>query len=119
MSLQHTILVILILILILCILLSIYYTQDNKQTFSDLGALIQLEASRPYGYINLDPANENIYNDVLQSNDFPENQNIQGVKFSKKGVAMIYPKPYPMEYPKDYPIQYPPVVYPMSRPYEN
>ena len=106
-------------ILIAGLLFYIIYVKKTFNNFSDLGALIQLQTSRPVGYINFYPENQNVYNNVLTSYGIPTNTHMKGVRKSSNGSPMIYPIPYPIAYPEDYPTQYPIVEYPMTRPYEE
>ena len=106
-------------LLIAGLLFYIIYVKKTFSKFSDLGALIQLQTSRPVGYINFYPENQNVYNDVLTSYGIPTNANMKGVRQSTQGDKMIYNIPYDMAYPEDYPIQYPMVDYSMYRPYED
>ena len=85
----------------------IIYVKKTFSKFSDLGALIQLQTSRPVGYINFYPENQNVYNDVLTSYGIPTNTHMKGVLHSTQGNKMIYPIHYPMG------------DYPMYRPYED
>ena len=94
-------------LLIAGLLFYIIYIKKTFNTFSDLGALIQLQTSRPVQYINLYPENQNVYNDVLTSYGIPTNDNMKGVRQSIQGDKIIYPIPYQMS------------DYPMYRPYED
>ena len=107
MVLQNLILPFLIGIVAAYLLMSILYHNSPtfRQNFSDLGALIQLQTSRPIYYANWIPENDGVYNDVLKSYGVPNNN-------MNQGYPMVYPIQYPMAYPEDYPVQYPPISYP-------
>ena len=97
-------------------LMSILYNNypELKQKFSDLGAIIQLQTSRPYYYANWVPENQSVYNDVVNSYGMePQSNMMIGTREAKYGMPMVYPIPYGMAYPEDYPVQYPPIEYPM------
>jgi len=116
MVLQNWILPFLIGIVAAYLLLSILYNNypEIKQKFSDLGALIQLQTSRPYYYANWVPENQSVYNDVVKSYGIvPQSNMMIGTREAKYGMPMVYPIPYAMAYPEDYPVQYPPIEYPM------
>ena len=115
MVLQNWILPFLIGIVSAYLLMSIlYYNSPTfRQNFSDLGALIQLQTSRPAYYANWVPENQSVYNDVMQSYGIPQNNmNVGTSRDLNQGYPMVYPVPYPMAYPDDYPLQYPPISYP-------
>lgn len=116
MVLQNWILPILIGIVATYLLMSILYNNSPRlrQKFSDLGALIQLQTSRPYYYANWVPENKMVYNNVMDSYGIPKNDMTIGTRELNHGYPMVYPIKYPMAYPEDYPIQYPPVEYPMD-----
>jgi hypothetical protein len=112
MVLQNWILPFLIGIVATYLLMSILYHNSLtfRQNFSDLGALIQLQTSRPVYYANWIPENQNVYNDVMQSYGIQQNtMNIGIPKDLNQGYPMVYPIPYQMAYPEDYPVQYPPM----------
>jgi hypothetical protein len=112
MVLQNLILPFLIGIVAAYLLMSILYYNSLtfRQNFSDLGALIQLQTSRPVYYANWIPENQNVYNDVMQSYGIQQNtMNIGIPKDLNQGYPMVYPIPYQMAYPEDYPVQYPPM----------
>lgn len=98
------------------LLLSILYNNypEVRQKFSDLGALIQLQTSRPAYYANWIPENQGVYNEVMNSYGIPPNDMSVGTRDMKNGIPMSYPIPYAMAYPEDYPVQYPPVAYSMN-----
>jgi len=107
MVLQNWILPFLIGIVSAYLLMSIlYYNSPTfRQNFSDLGALIQLQTSRPVYYANWVPENQSVYNDVMQSYGIPQNN-------MNVGTSRDLNQGYPMAYPDDYPVQYPPISYP-------
>jgi len=76
MVLKKTILLILIGLAIAGLLYYIIYIKKTFSKFSDLGAMIQLQTSRPVEYINFYPENQNVYNDVLTSYGIPLNTHI-------------------------------------------
>ena len=119
MLLKKKILLIIIGLIIAGLLFYIIYIKKTFNNFSDLGAIIQLQASRPVEYINFYPENQNVYDTILTSYGIPTNGNMKGVRHSTQGDKMIYPIHYPVAYPEDYPVQYPMVEYPMLRPYED
>jgi hypothetical protein len=98
------------------ILMSILYNNspELRQKFSDLGALIQLQTSRPYIYTNWVPANQNVYNNVMDSYGAQPRNMMIGTRELNQGYPISYPIQYPMAYPEDYPTQYP--GYPMKLP---
>ena len=69
MVLQNFILPLLIGIVATYLLMSMLYNNSPKlrQCFSDLGAFIQLQASRPAYYLDFVPENQNVYNEVIKS----------------------------------------------------
>jgi len=69
MVMQTWILPILIAIVATYLLISILYNNNQSiiQKFSDLGALIQLQTSRPVYYVDFVPENQLVYNDVMKS----------------------------------------------------
>jgi len=80
------------MISILAYMFYIYiYVPKNIQKFSDLGAIIQLQTSRPYEYVNFIPSNQNMYNDndVLQSYGIPNNREIIGTRQYNKYIINI------------------------------
>ena len=97
------------------LLMSILYNNYPiiNQKFSDLGAIIQLQTSRPYYYTNWVPENQNVYNNVVNSYGAQPSDFMIGTRELNQGVPIVYPIQYPMAYPEDYPIQYPPSGYPM------
>ena len=132
MILQNWFFTILIGIIATYLLMSILYNNcpEVRQKFSDLGAIIQLQTSRPAYYANWVPENQGVYNDVLNSYGIPQNNMSVGTREMKNGLPMAYPIPYGMAYPEDYPVQYPPVAYstnpyypprtqPQTNPYVN
>ena len=66
---QNWILPFLIGIVAAYLLMSILYINypEVRQKFSDLGALIQLQTSRPAYYANWVPENQSVYNNVVNS----------------------------------------------------
>jgi len=126
---KKNILLIVIGLVIAGLLFYIIYIKKTFNNFSDLGALIQLQTSRPVKYINFYPDNLNVYDNVvlsyaMSSNDIPTNTNMKKVIHSKKGNMQNYPIPYPMAYTEDYPIEHPMFIpqldeYPIIRPYEE
>ena len=115
MVLQNWILPFLIGVVSAYLLMSILYFNSPtfRQNFSDLGALIQLQTSRPVYYANWVPENQSVYNDVMKSYGIPPNDMNYGTpKDLNQGYPMSYPIEYPMAYPDDYPVQYPPISYP-------
>lgn len=126
---QKKILLIVIGLVIVGLLFYIIYIKKTFNNFSDLGALIQLQTSRPVEYINFYPDNLNVYNNVVSSygmpiNAIPTNVNMKKVIHTKKGNRINHPIPHPMGYLEDYPIEHPmfvhPLVeYPIIRPYEE
>ena len=115
MFLQNWVLPILIGIVAAYLLMSILYNNysEVRQKFSDLGALIQLQTSRPNYYVNFVPENQSVYDNVVKSYGAnPQNMMI-GTRELNQGYPVVYPIPYAMAYPEDYPVQYPPVEYPM------
>ena len=114
MVLQNWILPFLIGIVSAYLLLSILYynSPELRQKFSDLGALIQLQTSRPYIYTNWIPENQSVYNDVMKSYGAQPSDMMIGTRELNQGYPVSYPIPYPMAYPEDYPVQYPPIQYP-------
>lgn len=112
MVLQNLILPFLIGVVAAYLLMSVLYHNSLtfRQNFSDLGALIQLQTSRPVYYANWIPENQSVYNDVMQSYGIQQNtMNIGIPKDLNQGYPMVYPIPYQMAYPEDYPVQYPPM----------
>ena len=99
MVLQNWILPFLIGVVSAYLLMSILYFNSPtfRQNFSDLGALIQLQTSRPAYYANWVPENQSVYNDVMKSYGIPPNNE--------------------MAYPDDYPTQYPPISFPGYKSY--
>ena len=116
---KKKILLIVIGLIISGLLFYIIYIKKTFNNFSDLGALIQLQTSRPVAYVNFYPENQNVYDNILTSYGIPTNGNMKGVKHSSQCDKMIHPIPYPMAYPEDYPAHYSKVKYPISRPYED
>jgi len=115
MFLQNWVLPILIGIVAAYLLMSILYNNypEVRQKFSDLGALIQLQTSRPNYYVNFVPENQSVYDNVVKSYGAnPQNMMI-GTRELNQGYPVVYPIPYAMAYPEDYPVQYPPIEYPM------
>ena len=102
---KKKIVVIVFLLLSLAFLFYIIYLKKTFSKFSDLGALIQLQTSRPVQYINFYPENQNVYNNVLASYGIQTNTNMKGVRQGVNGTPMIYPIHYPIAYPEDYSIQ--------------
>jgi len=115
MVLDNFILPLLIGIIAAYLLMSILYNNypEVRQKFSDLGALIQLQTSRPNYYVNWVPENQSVYNNVVTSYGLPSGDMTVGTRDMKNGLPMVYPIPYEMAYPEDYPVQYPPIGYPM------
>jgi hypothetical protein len=113
MVLQNWILPILIGIVSAYLLLSILYNNypHIRQKFSDIGALIQLQTSRPYYYTNWVPENQSVYNNVVKSYGMQPSDMMVGTRELNQGYPMVYPISYPVAYPEDYPVQYPPVYY--------
>lgn len=113
MILQNWFFTILIGIIATYLLMAILYNNcpEVRQKFSDLGAIIQLQTSRPAYYANWVPENQGVYNEVLNSYGIPQNNMTVGTREMKNGLPMAYPIPYGMAYPEDYPVQYPPVAY--------
>ena len=62
---QKKILLIVIGLVIAGLLFYIIYIKKTFNNFSDLGALIQLQTSRPVEYINFYPDNLNVYNGLI------------------------------------------------------
>ena len=116
---QNWILPFLIGIVAAYLLMSILYINypEVRQKFSDLGALIQLQTSRPAYYANWVPENQSVYNNVVKSYGAQPSDMMIGTRELNQGVPMVYPIPYAMAYPEDYPVQYPPIAYPMSNPH--
>ena len=115
MVLQNWILPFLIGVVAAYLLMSILYFNSPtfRQNFADLGALIQLQTSRPVYYANWIPENQSVYNDVMTSYGIPANDmNAGTIRDLNQGYPMVYPITYPMAYPEDYPVQYPPISYP-------
>ena len=114
MVLQNWILPLLIGFVATYMLMLILYNNspEFRQNFSDMGALMQLQTSRPVYYVNLVPENQNVYNDVMKSYGIPQNKmNVGTQRNLNQGYPMVYPIKYPMAYPEDYPVQYPPLDY--------
>ena len=132
MVLQNWIFPFLIGIVAAYLLMSILYNNypEIRNKFSDLGAITQLQTSRPVYYANWIPENQGVYNEVINSYGITPNDMTIGTREMKNGLPMAYPIPFPMAYPEDYPVQYPPVAYstnpyypprihPQTNPYVN
>ena len=89
--------------------MSILYNNfpEIRNQFSDLGAITQLQTSRPVYYTNWVPENQGVYNEVINSYGIPSNDMTIGTREMKNGL--------PMAYPEDYPVQYPPIAYPVNQ----
>ena len=93
MFLQNWVLPILIGIVAAYLLMSILYNNypEVRQKFSDLGALIQLQTSRPNYYVNWVPENQSVYNNVVKSYGAnPQNMMI-GTRELNQGYSVQYP----------------------------
>ena len=115
MFLQNWVLPILIGIVAAYLLMSILYNNypEVRQKFSDLGALIQLQTSRPNYYVNWVPENQSVYDNVVKSYGANPRNSILGTRELNQGYPLVYPIPNAMAYPEDYSVQYPLVEYPM------
>jgi len=100
MFLENWILPFLIGIVAAYLLMSIVYN-NSRNKFSDLGALIQLQTSRPYYYAHWVPENQSVYDNVISSYGAQPSDMMIGTRELNQG--------YPMAYPMAYPIQYPPI----------
>ena len=91
MVLQNWILPLLIGIVAAYLLLSILYNNspELRQKFSDLGALIQLQTSKPVYYANWIPENQLVYNDVMKSYRIPQNAMNIGTRDMNKGYSIL------------------------------
>ena len=100
MVLQNWIFPLLIGIVSAYLLLSILYNNypHIRQKFSDLGALIQLQTSRPYYYTNWVPENQSVYNNVVKSYGMQPSDMMVGTRELNKGYSMVYPITYLEQY---------------------
>ena len=90
---QNWILPLLIGLVATYLLMSILYynSPEMRQRFSDLGALIQLESSRPYYYANWVPENQSVYNNVVRSYGMQPRDMMVGTRDMNQGYQMPYP----------------------------
>ena len=103
MVLQNWILPFLIGIVATYLLMSILYNNypEVRQKFSDLGAIIQIQTSRPAYYANWVPENQGVYNKVMNSYGIPPNDMIVGTRDMNNGLLMSSPFPYAIGYPPE------------------
>jgi hypothetical protein len=96
MFLQNWFFTVLIGIVATYLLMSILYNNypEVRQKFSDLGAILQLQTSRPAYYVNLVPKNKGVYNEVLNTYSIPQNKMAVGTREMKNGLPMAYSKNY-------------------------
>jgi hypothetical protein len=108
---KKKILLIVISLIIAGLLFYTIYIKKTFNNFSDLGARIQLQSSRPIGYINFYSVNQNVYDNTLASYGISTNAKVE--------EQMVYPIPYPLAYPVDYPVHYSNVKYHIEQLYED